>query len=114
MIFETNMGIAIKTLEGNYILKNFSAFNLNKINENSTSLNVSFLNNKILSLKIKCIFCENTHYYKYSIGELIRKDMIIGGCDMLGLPILYIGNCKIIENEILKHNKVNTRIYAMI
>lgn len=114
MIFETNMGIAIKTLEGNYILKKFSLFNLNKIKENSTFLDMSFLNNKILSLKIKCVFCENIHHYKYSIDEFIRKDMIIGGCDALGLPILYIGNCKVVEKEIIKYNKVNTRIYAMI
>ncbi|WP_368489528.1 hypothetical protein [Clostridium sp. BJN0013] len=114
MIFETNKCIVIKTPEGNHIVKNFSAFNLNKINENSTFLKVSFLNNKMVSLKVKCIFCENTHYYRYSIGDLIKKDMIIGGCDILGLPILYIGNCKMIEDEILKYTKVNTRIYAMI
>ncbi|WP_333859662.1 hypothetical protein [Clostridium sp.] len=114
MIFETNMGIAIKTLEGNYAFKSFSLFNLNKINKDFTSLDVSFLNNKILSLRVKCIFCESIHHYKYSIRELIRKGMIIGGCDVLGLPILYVGNCEIIEKEIVKYNKVNTRIYAMI
>lgn len=114
MIFQTDMSIAVKTIEGNYSIKNFSAFNLNKINEESTCLSMSFLNNKILTLKVNCMLCENIHYYKYNISELIRKDITIGGCDVLGFPILYIGNCKAIENEILKYNKANTRIYALI
>lgn len=114
MIFETNMSIAIKTIERNYIIKNLSVFNLNKINENSTSLKVNFINNKILSLKVKCAFCENIHHYRYSVGELIRKDITIGGCEILGFPMLYIGDYKILEDEILKYSKVNTQIYAMV
>lgn len=114
MIFETNISIAVVNTTGKYCIKDFSIFDTNKINESFTSLKVNFINNKVLLLKIKCGLCGNIHYYKCDINKLIKKSIIIKGCELLGIPILYMGNRKSIEEKILKYSQVNKKIYAMI
>lgn len=114
MIFQTNISIAVKNLEEKYDIKNFSIFDVNKINKSFTSLKINFINNKTLLIGVKCEFCGNVHYYKYNINHLIKKDIIIGGCEVLGFPILYIGNYNTIKNRISRHNEIVENTYALI
>ncbi|AZV55293.1 hypothetical protein [Clostridium sp. AWRP] len=114
MVFETNISIAIINPEGKYCMKDFSIFDTNKINESFTSLKVSYINNGVLSLKIKCGLCGSIHYYKYNINKVVKKNIIIGGCELLGFPIFCIGNRKSVEEKILRYTRANKKIYAMI
>ncbi|MCC9293683.1 hypothetical protein ACFHWD_05045 [Clostridium sp. MT-14] len=114
MILQTNISVAARNSEGKYDIKNFSVFDVNKINESFTSLKISLVNNKILLLSVQCELCGNIHYFRYNINYLVRKDIIIGGCEILGFPILYIGNYNVIKNKILKYNEIKEKIYALI
>ncbi len=114
MIFETNISIAVINAEGKYYIKDFSIFDTNKINESFTSLRVNSISNGVLSLKIKCELCGSIHYYKYDINKVVKKNIIIGGCELLGLPVFFMGNRKSVEEKILSYNQANKKIYAMI
>ena len=114
MIFNTDMSIALKNFYGQYDLKNFSLFEINKINESFTSLKVKIQNNEEIILKIKCPLCGNYHQYKYSVNEFARRKIIIGGCEVLGLPLFYIGNHYKVKQKISRIDGINKEVCAMI
>ncbi|MCI1945290.1 hypothetical protein [Clostridium luticellarii] len=114
MIFETNISIAVKNSREKYDIKNFSIFDINDINESFPSLKISFVNSKILLVGVKCGLCGDIHYYRYSINELIKKAVVIGGCEMLGFPILYIGNYDVIKSRISRHNEIQEKMHALV
>lgn len=114
MILNANMSIAVKNFYDQYDIEVFSLFELNRVNETFTSLTVKVQNNKEVVLKISCPVCGNYHYYRYAIGEFVKRKLIVGGCEVLGVPLFYIGY----EHEVIKkanrHNSINKRICATI
>lgn len=114
MLLNTDVSIALKSFYGDYDINIFSLFETNRINENFTSLKVKVQNNRQIILKVKCDLCGKDHYYKYSVNEFIRRKLIVGGCEVLGEPLFYIGNYDKVNQKITQFKNVNRDIYAMI
>lgn len=114
MLLNTDMSIAVKNFHGNYDINKFSLFETKKINESFTSLKVKCQNNKEIILKVKCPLCGNCHNYRYGINEFIKRKLIMGGCEALGLPLFYIGNHDKVNAKVNQFKNINKKIYAMI
>jgi hypothetical protein len=113
MLLNTDISIALKNYSGCYDLKRFSIFEINQINKSFTSLEVKIYG-KTISFEFKCSLCGKYHYYKYGINELIKKEIIVGGCEVLGLPLFYLGNYDKVKTIVNKHNNTNKQVYAML
>jgi hypothetical protein len=113
MLLDMDISIALKNFYGYYDIKNFSLFKASKINENFPSLKVK-TNNKGIIIEVNCSICGNYHYYRYSFNEFIKKDLIVGGCETLGMPLFYIGSYKEVKQVIDRCNNVNKDVYAMM
>lgn len=114
MLLDSNISIAIKDESGKYIIKNTCFFKLKELNKEITSLNsIKIFNGEIL-FNICCPLCGESHCYTYSLKELISRDILIGGCDEIGIPVFYIGNYEKIRKRILNYDNINKDIYAMI
>lgn len=114
LLIDTDISIALKNLYGEYEIKEISLFELGKLRSGFPSLEVILNRNKEINFRIKCPLCGEYHYYNYNIKDLLKKDMLIGGCEILGMPIFYIGNCSKVYQRISKYNKINKAICAMI
>lgn len=114
MIFNAYISIAVKNFYDQYDVGSFSLFELNRVNESFTSLRVKLQNNKEILLRVSCPVCGNSHYYRYSINEFMKKKLTVGGCEVLGIPLFYIGNEDEVRKKVSKHNGINKKVYAMI
>ncbi|WP_027623655.1 hypothetical protein [Clostridium lundense] len=114
MLLDSKISIAIKNESGKYIIRSTCFFKLKELNKEITSLNsIKIFNGEIL-FNIRCPLCGEIHCYKYSLKELVLRDILIGGCDEIGIPIFYIGNYEKIKRKILNYDNINKDIYAMI
>ncbi|MCR1935604.1 hypothetical protein ACQX0N_05455 [Clostridium tepidum] len=114
MIIQTELGIAVKNIFGKYEIVDFSLFNTSKINEYGLGLIVNKNNKGNITVNSKCHICNNIHKYNYSIDDFLKREIIVGGCEILGVPLFYIGNKCIIEERVYKQNKIFDKIYMMI
>jgi hypothetical protein len=108
------MSIAVKDACGQYEIKEFSLFKIDKLNEGLDRLHIKFNKTKEMKIKIECPICGEYHSYSYNIGELVKRDVIIGGCESIGYPLFYIGNKNNVEWHINRFNEINKQVYAMI
>lgn len=113
MLLNTDISIALKNFYGQYDINRFSLFERNKINRNFISLQVKVNNNGIM-LKLRCPLCGKYHYYRYSLNEFIKKSLIVGGCEVLGMPLFYVGSYDKVKQRVRRHNQINKKLYAMI
>lgn len=113
MLLDMDISIALKNFYGSYDVKSFSLFKASKINENFPSLKVKAIN-KGINIEVNCSICGNYHYYRYSFNEFIKKDLIVGGCEVLGVPLFYIGSYIEVKQIIDRYNNVNKDLYAMM
>lgn len=113
MVLNTNISIALKDFNGCYVLQKFSIFETNELNKSFSSLGVEIYD-KTLCFKVKCSLCGKYHYYKYNINELIKKGLTVGGCEVLGLPLFYIGRYEKVNQIVSRHNNINKQICAML
>lgn len=114
MLFNREMSIAYKDYDGQYNVLNFSLFEIKKINNRCSSLDIKILRNKEILIKMKCPICGKNHSYSYNIADFVKREMIIGGCEIFGLPLFFIGNSDSVRQIINKYREVNSRMYAMI
>lgn len=114
MIFNTNISIAAKDSYGQYEIRELSIFNLEKVNANFPSFEIKPYKNKEVSFKVKCPLCGEYHHYNYSIVDFIKREMVMGGCETLRMPIFFIGNKLSIEKRINKQKETIRKAYAMI
>lgn len=114
MILKFDIGFALKNECGEYETKSISLFEMEKINESSPSLQINISKNREYRLRIKCSLCGEYHYYKYSLKDLTRREMVIGGCENLGVPLFYLGNNIKVITTVNKLNRIKERSIAMI
>lgn len=43
-----------------------------------------------------------------------KREIIVGGCEILGIPLFYIGNKSTIEERVYKQNQIFDKIYMMV
>ncbi|KZL90069.1 hypothetical protein [Clostridium magnum] len=114
MLLNTDISIALKNFYGYYSVNRFSLFETNRINKDFTSLEVKVQNNREVIIKVKCPVCGKDHYYRYSVNEFVRRKLIVGGCEVLGEPLFYIGKYDKVNQKINQLKNVNRKLYAMI
>ena len=114
MIFDTSIAMALKNSNGQYKICELTIFEIESINNKFPSIKIKVNKNNELIMKVKCSLCGEYHFYHYNINELMKRNMVIGGCEQLALPIFFIGkNQKVIE-KVNEHRKAIEKIYAMI
>ncbi|MBC8061138.1 MAG: hypothetical protein H7Y18_10775 [Clostridiaceae bacterium] len=114
MLIDTSISIALRSIYGSYDIKEFSIFDLLNLKEIAEGLKINTNKNKDVTLSIKCPLCGKYHEYNYSFLELINKQVIIAGCEELGIPVLFIGKSFKVEERINRYKQINTKILAMI
>ena len=114
MIFDTNIAVALKNCNGEYKIEQLTIFEMESMNTRFASLSVGMSKGNEVVIKVKCPLCGDYHLYHYSINELLKRNMVIGGCEQLALPIFFIGkNLKVIE-KVNEHKRTIEKIRAMI
>ena len=114
MIFDTNIAMALKNSSGQYKLEQLTIFEIERMKTKFPSLNVNVNNGNEILIKVKCPLCGEYHFYHYNINELLKRNMVIGGCEQLALPIFLIGkNQKVIE-KVNEYRQTIEEIYALI
>lgn len=114
LLLNSNRYIAFKNYFGQYEIKEFSLFRLEKVYEGFTHLKINIIKNKEILISMKCPICDEIHTYNYNIDELLKRELLVGGCEIMGTPLFYIGSKKNVEEYVLKYNEINKKIYAMI
>jgi len=114
LTFDTNIAMAVKDCNGRYNVVEMTIFELESIKTKFPSLNVELHKGNEILIELKCSLCGEYHSYHYNINELLKTNMLIGGCEQLALPIFFIGkNEKVIE-KVNEHRQTAEKIYAMI
>lgn len=114
MIFNSNICIAYKNGCGKYDVEKISLFEMKKIETLFKDFKVKINKNKEVVFTIKCSVCGNYHIYKYNVNDFINREMIMGGCEVLGMPLFFIGDCDKITQRVNKYTEINSKLRAMI
>ena len=114
MLIDTSISIALRNIYGSYDIKEFSIFELASLKEVVEGLKISTIKNKEVTLEFKCPLCGKYHNYKYTSLELINREVIIAGCEELGIPVLFMGKSFKVKERINKYKQINTKILAII
>ncbi|WP_343770458.1 hypothetical protein [Clostridium malenominatum] len=113
MMLNFDLSIAIKDKSSKYNIANTSLFRLKQSCESFGEIFDVEINGGLISTSIICPICGDNHRYKFSLKKLINGTVAVGGCDKLGMPILYIGNGIEIRNKTWKYNNLNKEIYGL-
>lgn len=114
MLYNTSISMAFKDYDGQYKIENASIFELESLSDKFTSLNIKMDKNKGIIFMIKCPICECKHYYSYNLSDIMKHDLIFGGCETMGVPLFIIGKNNKVEQTIRKYCERNRKISAMI
>ena len=114
LIFDTNIAMALKNSNGEYRVYEMTIFEIESMKTRFPSLSVKLHQGNEISIVVKCSLCGENHFYNYNINELLKRDMVIGGCEQLALPIFLIGkNQKVIE-KVNEHRETIKKFYSTI
>jgi len=114
LIFDTNIAIALKNSSEEYKIEQLTIFEMESIKTKFPTLDVNVNKFNEILIKVKCPLCGECHFYHYNIIELLKRNMVIGGCEQLALPVFLIGkNQKVIE-KVNEYRQTIEKIYALI
>ncbi|MDP4143460.1 MAG: hypothetical protein Q8936_03110 [Bacillota bacterium] len=114
MLFNTSVAIALKNSVGQYGIRQITLFQLEKINTLFDNFQAKVVKNKDIVFKVKCPLCGQYHYYRYNFYDLMKREMVIGGCENLGVPVFFIGKEDKVIEKVNKYIEVNKKICAML
>lgn len=114
LLYDTNLSLALKNEMGQYEINDFILFQINKSSNKFRDINIKYTINKEIRFKVKCPICSKYHYYNYSLDNFFKRKMIIGGCELLGEQIFFIGKTKKVYERINKYMEIKNRAYAML
>ncbi|MCR3758363.1 hypothetical protein [Clostridium felsineum] len=113
MTFNTSIVIALKNKYGSYDINEVTIFELKELNILYDNFELHVENKKI-NIKIKCNVCDEYHNFSYNISDIFKREVLIGGCETLGIPVIFIGRPDKVENRIKKYSETNKKLYMMI
>ena len=114
MIIDTSICIALRSIYGSYDIREFSIFELVNLKKVTEGLKINISRDKDITLNIKCPLCDKCHDYKYGSLELVNREVIIAGCEELGIPVLFMGKSFKVQERINRYKQINTKILAII
>ena len=114
MIFDTNIAMALKNSKGEYKIEELTIFEIESMNNRFPSLNIELNKGNEIVIMAKCPLCGEGHLYHYNVNELLKRNMVIGGCEQLALPIFFIGKNQKVIQKVTEHRQTIKRIHAMI
>jgi len=114
LILNMDIAIAFKNIKDQYEIEKFSLFEIERVNKKFPSHEMKIINSKEMIIKVGCPLCGEKHYYRYSLCELLKREMTIGGCEILALPVFYIGGTEKIEQIVNKYREINRQLFEMI
>jgi hypothetical protein len=106
--------MALKNSNGEYKIEELTIFEIESMNTRFPSLNVELQKCNEIIITVKCPLCGEFHFYHYNINELLKRNMVIGGCEQLALPIFFIGKNQKVIQKVKEHRQTIKRIRAMI
>ena len=114
MILDTNIAMALKESNGQYKVEELTIFELECMKSKFPCLHVKIRKGSEMLIKVKCSLCGEYHSYHYNINELLKTNMVIGGCEQLALPIFFIGKNEKVIKKVNEHRQTIEKIYALI
>jgi hypothetical protein len=114
LIFDTNIAMALKDSSGKYKIEQLTIFEIESMNKKLPSLSVNVNNGNEILVKAKCPLCYEYHLYHYNINDLLKRNMVIGGCEQLALPIFLIGKAEKVIEKVNEHKENIEKVYALI
>jgi hypothetical protein len=114
VLINSQISIAIKNAYDKYEIKEISIFEIEKVKKYFSCVQIKTKGHREFSFTIKCPLCSEIHSYKYNINEFLKREVVIGGCETLGIPLFYIGNESKVHERIDKVNDQKSDIIAMI
>ena len=114
LLYDTNLSLALKNEIGQYEVREFILFEINNSSIKFEKIHIKYTKNKEIRFKVKCPICNKYHYYTYSLDNFFKREMIIGGCDLLGEQIFFIGKTKKVYERINKYMEIKNKVYAML
>ncbi len=114
MLYNTELKIAVKDIDNRYNSVDISIFELDSSRKHLPNFQSKIIKAKEIRVKVKCPICGECHESKYGLSDLIKKQMLIGGCEITGTPIYFVGTPLKVNKYINKYNEINNKIYAML
>lgn len=114
MLINSKISIALKNAYDQYEIKEISIFEMEKLKMAFPCIQINSIGHKQIIFTIKCPLCGEVHYFKYNINEFLKREVIIGGCETLGIPLFYIGNESKVNERINKVNEQKSDLLAML
>ena len=114
LLLNTEVSFALKNTSGQYEIKEFSLFEMDKVKKDFPSIEMYLNKNKEFSFGLRCPLCGEHHRYSYNLNEFLKRDMVIGGCESLGMPLFFIGNQRKVHQRIKGINEASRKICATI
>lgn len=114
LILDTNIAMALKDSNGQYKVEELTIFEIESMRTKFPCLYVKLNKGDEILIEVKCSLCGDYHSYHYNINELLKTNMVIGGCEQLALPIFFIGKNEKVIKKVNEHRQTIEKIYAMI
>jgi hypothetical protein len=114
VLINSQISIAIKNAYDQYEIKEISIFEIEKLKKVLPCIQIKTKGHKDFNFTIRCPLCSEEHSFKYNINEFLKREVVIGGCETLGIPLFYIGNKSKVHERIDKVNEQKSDIIAMI
>ena len=109
-MYNTDITIALKNNAAQYCKEQLSLFRIQDISLLFEVVNFKQNKKRCILLKIKCPICGELHQFNYMLNDLIKREVIIGGCEITGSPIFFIGKEWKIDKIINKYNEIREKM----